>query len=346
MRSMNVQQNVSLQAFSTMRLGGTAAFVTEIHSRQEIAEAVAWAEERKLPIIMVGGGSNIVWKDEGFPGLLLVNKIMGYEEQQEDEENWYVTVGAGENWDETVARTVAKGLHGIEALSLIPGTAGATPIQNVGAYGQEVADTLMSVEAYDMQAKTIINIQSVDCGFGYRTSRFKTTDRGRFLITGVTFHLLRQKPMPPFYAAVQQYFEDHKITDYTPQIIRDAVIAIRTSKLPDPAKVANNGSFFANPIIDEGTLRQLQADFGAVPHWPTDDGRIKVPAAWLVEQAGFKDFHDPETGMGTWPYQCLVLVNEHATSAAQLLAFKQKIVDAVKTKFDITLEQEPELLPS
>jgi UDP-N-acetylmuramate dehydrogenase len=328
-----------------MRLGGLAAYVAEIHDRFEIANAIAWANERALPVMMIGDGSNIVWRDEGFPGLLLINKIMRFEEQQEDAENYYVTIGAGENWDQTVARTVERGMTGIEALSLIPGTAGATPVQNVGAYGQEIAQTLVSVEAYDIEASQLINIPAVDCAFGYRTSRFKTSDRGRFFITAITLHLLRRNPQPPFYNAVQQYLSEHNIREYTPQTVRNAVIAIRSSKLPDPAIVANNGSFFANPIIDEGTLAQLTADYGIVPHWPTSDGRVKIPAAWLLEQTGFKDYHDPVTGMGTWPAQPLVLVNEHATSTAQLLTFKQHIVDAVKQKFQITLEQEPELLP-
>ena len=342
---MNIMQQVSLKTLSTMRLGGTAAYVTEITSRPEIAEAIAWADERRLPVMMIGTGSNIVWRDEGFPGLLIINKIKGFEEQQEDDENYYVTVGAGELWDEVVARTAAKGMTGIEALSLIPGTAGATPIQNVGAYYQDVGQVLVSVEAYDRQAKQLINIQKIDCGFAYRTSRFKTTDRGRFFITSITLHLLHKNPQPPFYPGLQTYFDEHQIREYTPQVVRDATIAIRSAKLPDPARVANNGSFFANPFIAEGDLVQLQADYGAVPHWPADDGRIKIPAAWLLEKAGFKDFHDPETGMGTWPYQPLVLVNENAQSTGQLLAFKQKIVDTVQQKFGIALEQEPELLP-
>lgn len=344
--SMNIVPNVSLKQYSTMRLGGVAAYVADITDRQEIAEAIAWAETHNLPIIMMGGGSNIVWRDEGFPGLLLINKIMGFAEQQEDDENYYVTIGAGENWDGAVARTVAKGMAGIEALSLIPGTAGATPVQNVGAYGQEIAQTLVTVEAYDRQAKQIVNIQAMDCGFGYRTSRFKTTDRDRFFITAITVHLLHHNPAPPFYNAVQQYFEEHNVHDYTPQAVRDAVIAIRSAKLPDPAKIANNGSFFANAVIDEGTFTQLTADYGPIPHWPTEDGRIKIPSAWLLEQAGFKDFHDSETGMSTWRAQPLVLVNESAQSTAQLLAFKQKIVAAIQQKFNITLEQEPELLPN
>jgi UDP-N-acetylmuramate dehydrogenase len=342
---MQMLQNVPLKLHSTMRLGGTAAYLVDVHDRRELTEALAWAEAQNVPVMMIGGGSNIIWRDEGFPGLILVNKIMRFEEQQEDEENYYVTIGAGENWDQAVARTVAKGMTGIEALSLIPGTAGATPIQNVGAYGQEIAQTLVSVEAYDRQAKQFVTVPGSDCAFGYRTSRFKTTDRGRFFITAITLHLLHANPQPPFYAALQRYFDEHTVGTFTPQTVREAVIAIRQSKLPDPAKVANNGSFFANPIVDESVLTQIQASYPDIPHWPMPDGRIKLPAAWLLEQAGFKNMHDPETGMATWPAQPLVLVNEKAQATTQLLAFKQKIVTTVQQKFQVILEQEPELLP-
>jgi UDP-N-acetylmuramate dehydrogenase len=218
-------------------------------------------------------------------------------------------------------------------------------VQNVGAYGQEIADTLVSIEAYDNQRQELINIPAEECGFGYRTSRFKTTDRGRFFITGLTLHLIHGTPQPPFYRTLQTYMDEQNISNPTPQMIRDAVIAIRSSKLPDPAQIANNGSFFANPIVDQGSFAQLIADHPTIPHWPTEDGRVKIPAAWLIEQAGFKDYHDPETGMATWPQQPLVLVNEHAQNTSQLLAFRQKITSAVKQTFGIDLEQEPELLP-
>ncbi|MDB5170037.1 MAG: UDP-N-acetylpyruvoylglucosamine reductase [Candidatus Saccharibacteria bacterium] len=343
---MNIFHGVTLADFSTMRLGGPAAHLTEIHNHTELQEALAWASAQTLPVIMIGGGSNIFWRDEGFAGLVLVNKIVGYEVFEEDEQNVYVTIGAGENWDSVVARTVEAGLTGIETLSLIPGSTGATPIQNVGAYGQEIAQSLTTVEAFDVQANSLVNIPATDCGFGYRTSRFKTTDRGRFFITHITLHLSRGKLQPPFYPALQQYLTDHNVSDITPATVRQAVIAIRNSKLPDPALVANNGSFFANPIISQGQLTQIQADTSlTVPHWPTQENLVKISAAWLVEQAGFKDFHDPETGMATWAKQSLVLVNESAQSTAHLLAFKQKIVDAVQAKFGITLQQEPELLP-
>lgn len=342
---MNILQNVPLKLHSTMRLGGDAAYLTEVTTRHEVAEAIEWAGQNNLPVIMIGGGSNIVWRDEGFPGLIIVNKILRFEEQQEDEENYYVTIGAGENWDSVVERVTAKGMTGVEALSLIPGTAGATPVQNVGAYGQEIADTLVSVEAYDKETKQFINIPAIDCAFAYRDSRFKNTDRGRFFITAITLHLIHGNPQPPYYRVLQSYLEERQITQATPQIVREAVIAIRQSKLPDPAQVANNGSFFANPIIDEATFIQLQADHPNIPGWPMPDNSVKIPAAWLLEQAGFKDFHDPETGMATWHAQPLVMVNENAQSTAHLLAFRQKILDTVQQQFGITLVQEPELLP-
>jgi UDP-N-acetylmuramate dehydrogenase len=342
---MNIRQNVSLANYSTMGLGGVALHLVEITDRNEVVEAFSWAVSQNLPVIMIGVGSNIVWGDSGFPGLVIVNKILRYEVYEEDETNTYITIGAGEPWDSVVERTVEAGLTGIEALSLVPGTTGATPIQNVGAYGQEIAQTLTTIEAYDTQVGGFVTIPVSECGFGYRSSRFKTTDRGRFLITSITLHLTKANPVPPFYSGVESYLEEHNITNYTPAVIRQAVIAIRSSKLPDPAVVHNVGSFFANPIIGDLEFAQIAEQYeGTIPHWPDDNQTVKLSAAWLIEQAGFKDFHDEATGMATWPKQPLVLVNEHATSTANLLAFKQKIIDAVKAKFNITLVQEPELI--
>ncbi|HSX52940.1 MAG TPA: UDP-N-acetylmuramate dehydrogenase [Patescibacteria group bacterium] len=341
---MQIQQNAPLSQHSTMRLGGTAANLTEVTDRAQVAEAVSWADQHKLPIIMIGQGSNIVWTDQGFPGLVIVNKIKHYEVYNEDDENVYITIGAGEIWDSVVERAVASGLTGIEALSLIPGTTGATPVQNVGAYGQEISNTLVSVEAYDRQAKQLATIASADCKFGYRTSRFKTVDKEQFLITTITLHLRRGNPLPPFYDSVQTYFDSHQISQPTPAQLREAVIAIRTAKLPDPAQVANNGSFFTNPIISKAEFEQLRAKHRELGYHDTSDGRIKLSAAELIELAGFKNMHDSETGMATWPQQALVLINEHAHSTADLLKFKQKIVDRVQAMFGIALQQEPELI--
>lgn len=344
LKQMDIQENVSLRDHSTMRLGGNARYLCDVTDRNQISQLVVWAKEHNVPHIMIGTGSNIIWRDEGFPGLVMVNKIMGFEVNELDENNSYLTVGAGENWDSVVARSVEMGYSGIEQLSLIPGTAGATPVQNVGAYGREIKDVLTTVEAYDTQENRLVTLRGDECGFAYRTSRFKSTDKHRFFITAITLHLTKTNPQPPFYTALQQYFEDHGITTYTPATVREAIIAIRSSKLPDPALVANNGSFFCNPIIKTRQFTQLRANYPAIPHWTLENGDIKLSAAWLVEQTGFKNYQDQTTGMATWPMQPLVLVNEHAAHTADLIAFRDQIVTAVKQKFDITLQQEPELI--
>jgi UDP-N-acetylmuramate dehydrogenase len=327
-----------------MGLGGQAAHLVDVTSREEVKEAFRWAKARKLPAVMIGGGSNVIWSDAGFFGLVMIDKILGYDADEEDEINTRLSVGSGEPWDSVVERSAADGLTGIESLSLIPGTTGATPVQNVGAYGQEISQTLVSVEAFDTQANDFVTIVGNECGFSYRNSRFKGADHGRFYITGINLLLRKANPKPPFYGTLQAYLEEHKITEYTPMSIREAVIAIRSSKLPDPAVVRNTGSFFANPIINNQQLSGLSGKFTDIPHWQVSDDTVKLSAAWLIAQSGFNDYHDSETGMATWPKQPLVLVNEHAKTTADLMVFKQKIVGAVQAKFGITLEQEPELI--
>lgn len=342
---MNIQENVDLSAHSTMRLGGKARWLAEVSSEEEVRELVEWAKAKQAAFLIIGDGSNIVWRDEGFPGLIIVNCLRGRKLLSEDENGATIWVAGGEKWDDVVAWTVEKGWGGIEFLSKIPGTAGAAPVQNIGAYGAELADTLVEVEAFDTQSVAFGGIAKEACGFAYRTSRFKDTDKGRFLITGIVLRLTKSQPAPPFYESLQAYFDEHKITDYSRETIRDAVTAIRSVKLPDPSVVNNNGSFFTNPIIPAEQFEKLKSKYPDIKGWPASDGPTKVAAGWLVEQAGFKGVHDPETGMATWPAQSLVLVNEHAKNTANLLAFKQKIVSKVDELFGIVLEQEPELLP-
>lgn len=327
-----------------MRLGGPARYLTEVISRQEIQQAVLWAKQKSVPFMMIGDGSNIVWSDDGFPGLVIVNKITGFESFQEDAQNLYLTIGAGEDWDSIVERSVDMGYSGLEFLSLVPGSAGGTPIQNVGAYGREIKDVLVSVEAYDTQEDKFLTIPAADCQFGYRTSRFKATDKGRFMISSLTLHVTKALPSPPFYGALQSYLDEHGIKEYTPKSIREAVIAIRTSKLPDPAKVANNGSFFSNPIVSKGAANQLRTDHPGIVMWELEDGKYKLSAAWLVENAGFKGISDEKTGMATWGKQALVLVNEKAKKTEDLIKFRDKIIETVEQKFGVKLEQEPELI--
>lgn len=341
---MAFQENVSLRDYSTMRLGGNARYLTEVLSAKQLVEVISEAKQKNLEIIVIGEGSNVVWRDEGFIGLVIVNRILGFNKITEDEKTATYKIGAGEVWDEVVGRLVKLGLSGVECLSLIPGTAGATPVQNVGAYGQEIANTLINVEAYDTKNHEFVVIDKSDCAFGYRTSRFKTTDKGRFIITGITLKLSKSQISPPFYPALEAFLSSRDVKIINPTTIREAVIAIRSDKLPDWHKIANNGSFFGNPIINKAQYEKLKSSFPDIVSWPYDDG-YKLSAGWLVENVGMRGYHDGETGMATSSKQAIILINEHAKTTTDLLKFRQKIVDAVKQKFGITLEQEPELLP-
>ncbi len=328
-----------------MRLGGAARYLTEVKNTQDLQNSYNLAKQYNLPIIMIGRGSNIVWRDEGFSGLILVNKIMGRDIVSEDNHSVTIKVGGGENWDKLVEWSVDKKLTGIEYMSLVPGTVGAAPVQNVGAYGGELSQTLLELEAFDSRLNAFVKLQNHECNFSYRSSRFKTNDKGRFFITYITLTLRKTNPAAPFYETLQRYLNEHGVDKYTPKTIREAVIAIRQSKLPDPEKVANNGSFFTNPIVDIAKFSYLRDRYPDIKGWPIKDGHMKIAAGWLVEKAGFKGVRDEQTGMATWPAQALVLVNERAQHTADLLAFKQKIIDRVQQMFGITLEQEPELLP-
>lgn len=342
---MNILENTDLRLYSTMRLGGRARWLAEARKEQDVKDLVEWAKQKKVPFIVIGQGSNIVWRDEGFGGLIIVNQIKGIEILVEDEAHVTVRTGAGEIWDEAVAWSVNRNLSGIEFLSRIPGLAGAAPVQNIGAYGAEIADVLKEVAVFDTQTGAFETILAEGCEFAYRTSRFKTTDKGRFAILNIILKLRKTNPGPPFYESLENYFKEHDIHEFNPQVIREAVTEIRKIKLPDPSVVANNGSFFTNPIVDESKLNELKQKYPDIKGWPTKDGRVKLAAAWMVEQAGFKDVHDQQTGMGTWWGSALVMVNEHAQKTSDLLIFKQKILNKVQEMFGITLEQEPELLP-
>ena len=342
---MQAQENVHLSQYSTMRLGGSAAYLGIVEDQASMLQAMDNARNYNIPLIMIGGGSNIIWRDEGFPGLVLVNRITGFEVTNEDEIGTYISIGSGENWDSVVERTVNMGLSGIECLSLIPGTAGATPIQNVGAYGQDISQVLVTLTAYDSSNGQMVTLAASDCNFGYRVSRFNTYDKGRFFISSITLLLRKINPMPPFYPALATYLEQHDIKQYTPKTLRDAVIDIRQKKLPDPAIIPNCGSFFANPIVDPTQLETLQEDYSGLPHWTTDNDLIKLSAAWLVSKAGFEDYFDQDTGIATCPTQPLVFINRSAKTTADLMKFADKVKTKVKQQFGVELTQEPLLLP-
>lgn len=336
---MDIHTNIPLKNYTTMQLGGNARFMTEVHTPEDVAIVCKNARTQNLPIFILGGGSNVIVRDEGFTGIIIRNRIPGFEVIAETSADTTIKIGSGENWDEVVKRTVDLNLSGIEALSAIPGTAGAAPVQNIGAYGQEVADTLVSLEAYDIQNDSFVILSNVDCGFSYRHSIFRGDSTGRYVITSITLKLYKVAPQPPFYKAIQDYFESHGITIFTPQAIRDAVIAIRTDKLPDPALTPNTGSFFKNAIIEDWQLNELRKEYPDIPTYDMSDGRFKVPTGWLIEQTGLKGktIH----GMRVHDKNALVLINESATSYADLAAARDEIIGAIRDKFRIMIEQEP-----
>lgn len=336
---MEIHTNIPLKNFVTMRLGGNARFMTDVRSIDEIIAIIDRAAAQNLPFYILGGGSNTIVYDEGFDGIVIRNRIMGQEILSETPSEVSIRVGAGEQWDEFVKKTVDMRLTGIEALSGIPGTVGAAPVQNIGAYGQEVAETIVSLDAYDTQSKTLVSLSNDDCRFSYRNSIFRDTEMGRYIITFVTFRLYKSAPQPPFYEAVQRYLDEHTITIYTPQVIRDAVLAIRTDKLPDPKLKPNNGSFFKNAIIEDWQLTDLRETYPDIPTYNMPDGRYKVPTGWLIEQAGFKGqlLH----GIRVHDKNALVLINESATSFADLASARDEIAGKIRDTFRILIEQEP-----
>lgn len=336
---MDVHTNIPLKNYTTMKLGGNARFMTDAFSLEDIRALYHRAQSGNLPIFILGGGSNTIVRDAGFNGIVIRNRITGFTVVQDESNFCIITIGAGENWDETVKKTVEMHLSGIEAMSAIPGTVGAAPVQNVGAYGQEIADTLVSVEAYDTTTDAVVTLTNKECGFSYRHSIFRGEAAGRYVITSVTLKLYKAMPQPPFYRALQDYLDTHSITLFTPQVIRDAVTAIRADKLPNPAKIPNAGSFFKNAIIEEWQLNDLKKQYPNAPAYDMGNKTYKIPTGWLIEQTGLKGktLH----GMRVHDKNALVLINESATSYEQLAAAREEIIGAVRDMFRITIEQEP-----
>jgi len=336
---MDIHTNIPLKNYTTMQLGGPARFMAEVRTAAELATLYENAQKQSLPVFILGGGSNVIAHDGGYNGIVIRMRIPGFEIINDDLNTTTIKIGAGESWDEVVKRSVDMRLSGIEAMSAIPGTTGAGPVQNIGAYGQEIADTLQSVEAYDTMTNTFVTLAAEQCGFSYRNSIFRDTEKGHYVITSVTLKLSKNLPTPPFYDALQKYFEKANVNIFTQSIVRDAVIAIRTDKLPDPKERPNAGSFFKNTIVDDWELDNIRKIDPAVPSFDMGDKRFKIPTGWLIEQSGLKGqlLH----GMRIHDKNCLVLINESATSYEDLAAARQEIIIAVHDKFQVQIAQEP-----
>lgn len=342
--TMDIHTNVPLKNLTTMRLGGHAKFYADVHTAEELAPIYQNAQDKNVPIFIVGSGSNLIAHDEGYAGLILHIKIPGFDVVADDLYSTTIKIGAGENWDVCVQKAVEMRLSGIEAMSAIPGTAGAAPVQNVGAYGQEIADTLVSLEAFDSTTNSIVTLSNDECGFSYRHSIFRGVEQGRYVITSITLKLSKNLPAPPFYEALQNYFDAKAITVYTQEIVREAVTAIRDEKLPDPAVKPSAGSFFKNAIIDSWLMDELREKFPDVKAFEMGDGTYKVYTGWLIEKSGFKGqlLH----GIRVNEKNCLVLINESATSYADLAAARDEIIGTVRDSFRIQIEQEPLEIPA
>lgn len=340
---MDIHTNIPLKNLTTMHLGGPTRFFAEVHTPEELRQVYLNAKAKQIPVFVLGGGSNVIAQDAGYQGLILRMCITGFEVVNDDLYSTSIKIGAGENWDSTVARTVQMNLTGIEALSAIPGTTGAAPVQNIGAYGQEISETLVSVEAYDTSNNTFTTLQRDDCGFKYRHSIFRGSEKGRFIITAVTLKLSKNQPAPPFYDSLQQYIDEHSVKLITHQSIRDAVIAIRKDKLPDPAVKPSAGSFFKNALIEKWLLTDIQKKYPDIKVYDMGAGKFKVSTGWLIEKCGFKGqlIH----GMRVNEKNCLVLINESAAGYGDLAKARDEIIDKVRDTFQIRLQQEPLEIP-
>ncbi len=343
--SLQAQEHAPLAPLTTLGIGGPARFLVEARDEETALAALAFAEERALPVFVLGGGSNILVADEGFPGLVLRMAISGIREEAAGDRIIF-TVGAGEDWDGFVRSAVERGLGGVECLSGIPGTVGGTPIQNVGAYGQEASETIVSVRACDRATRRIVELSNARCGFSYRQSIFLTTARNRYLVLSVAYALAAEGRPKLKYADVQKYFEG-RTTVPTLREVREAVRTIRASKamllVPGDPDCRSAGSFFKNPIVSEQQYAEIAARAPApVPRYPApqDANRVKIAAAWLIERAGFPK------GYGRGPVgisgkHTLALVNRGGASARDVLELMREIQKGVRDRFGVELVPEP-----
>ena len=340
---LNVERDVPLGPMTTLGVGGAAAYFVRAGSDEDVAMAFAYARAENLPVFVLGGGSNIVVSDEGFGGLVVQVALMGLEFDEIGSGVVRLTAAAGEDWDPVVEECVSRGLAGFECLSGIPGFVGGTPVQNVGAYGQEVSETIRSVRCFDRESGEFVDFTNEECGFAYRTSIFNTTARDRYVVISVTYDLKRGGNPRLQYKDLKEHFAGRVPTL---EETREAVLQIRRSKsmVIDPADVNSRsaGSFFKNPIINAehaGEVAEL-AGVESVPTFPAGEGRVKVPAAWLIERAGFqKGYRLGRAGISN--NHSLAIVNYGGATSMEIVLLKDEIQMAVEAKFGISLQPEP-----
>jgi UDP-N-acetylmuramate dehydrogenase len=333
---MKIQENISLKPFNTFGIDQKATFFLQARSIEDLKNGISWAKERKLEVLILGGGSNILLTKDFF-GLVIKVELLGIQVISENEEEALVEVGAGEVWHDWVLYAISQGWGGIENLSLIPGTVGASPMQNIGAYGVEIKEVFENLKALHRETFIIHSFDAESCRFGYRESVFKHELKDQFIITSVTFRLEKKPKFHVEYGAVKETLIANGIETLDIKAISDAVIQIRQSKLPDPKEIGNAGSFFKNPTIPLAQFEELKKEFPEIPGYVNDEG-IKVPAGWLIEHSGWKGRRIGEVGVHA--KQALVLVNYGDGKGEEIKSLSKKIQSSVKEKFGILLSPE------
>ena len=332
---MQIQENISLRSYNTFGIDVKARYFSRFNNSDELEELTA--NNSRLPTLILGGGSNILFTKD-FDGLILKNEIKGIAELHEDSEYVYVKAGAGENWHQFVLHCIQRNWAGVENLSLIPGNVGASPMQNIGAYGVEIDDVFWDLEAYHIQERKMVTFTRSDCEFGYRESVFKKKFKDQFVILNVTFQLRKKPRFNTSYGAIEQELDRMGVKDLSIKAISDAVINIRSSKLPNPKELGNAGSFFKNPTIAAADFERLKSKFENIVGHTNADGSVKLAAAWLIEQCGWKGFRKGDAGCHT--KQALVLVNYGNATGKEIYQLSEEVLQSVKDKFGVTLERE------
>jgi UDP-N-acetylmuramate dehydrogenase len=335
----DLHTHFSLQKLNTFGLNIHATKFFNLKSPETLSPILEQKEIRELPRLIIGEGSNLLFTKD-FEGIVIHPDIKGIEVLEDGSEQVLVRVGAAENWDQWVRYATEKGWYGLENLSLIPGSVGSAPVQNIGAYGVELEEHFAWLEAWDLQDNQEAKLDREACRFGYRSSLFKQEARGRYLITHVIFRLHRTPKLVLDYGAVRQAFTD--AGGSTAADLRNIIIHIRNSKLPDPERYGNGGSFFKNPVVGRAIYNCIRVEYPKLPYYPDKENRVKIPAAWLIEQAGWKDKR--LGNVGTWPTQPLVIVNYGGATGKEIFEFSEMIVEEVDREFGITLEREVQVI--
>ncbi|MEN9548703.1 MAG: UDP-N-acetylmuramate dehydrogenase [Bacteroidota bacterium] len=334
---MQLQENISLKHLNTFGIDVAAQYFSQFESVGQLKELLLFAAKEKLNHMALGGGSNVLFT-KNVNGLVLKNELRGIEIIKEDEAFYYVKVAAGENWHQFVLHCINNNWAGLENLSLIPGSVGASPMQNIGAYGVEIEQVFYALEALHLNEGTIEKFSKKDCAFGYRESVFKRKYKGQFIILNVTYQLRKTPVLNTSYGAIEQELKKMGVKELSIKAISDAVIAIRSSKLPNPKVIGNAGSFFKNPEVSRATFEQLKSEFPTIVGYLLDNSNVKLAAGWLIEQCGWKGYRKGDAGCHD--KQALVLLNYGHATGKEVYDLSTAILQSVVEKFGITLERE------